>query len=577
MKLEFERIRINNFLSLGTGIEVSLEDQGFVLVKGENQISAKSSSNGSGKSSIFDAIFWTLTGETLRGASKVINDYAKEDCKCEVDFRVNNNSYTVIRSVSLQKNKESCYVYCNKELLTDQVKKSQDTIYKIIPTLSVEILGSVILLGQGIPHKFSSLSPIARKGLLETISGTSGKVDELKEKVDSLEQSTLQVIGSMQRTQMEYELQVSNYNSQISQLKEDLLRTTSVDSQDSIRKLSEEIKNCKEKEAELSQEIPKTEEAYRVANQTFENVRNYLSQSEFKLNDLRSKTLSSNNGICPTCKRPYENYEEIQQVLKSYKEAYEEESRTHKVLLEKYNSVKSLGESLQTRVQRMTSERSVVLSKIPVYEEQIRVLKDQLVTRNDEISQRISDLESKINELSLKYYDIGKELEELLTKKKAIEALKRILARDFKGYLLEDEIQFLSNQANKYGTYLFDRDSKIEIILKQNKVLIQISNRSYENLSGGERQKVDLCVQFALRDMLAVISGLSCNLLVLDEIFDNLDYIGSENLVTLITSEFSDTNSIFTITHHSDISIPYDKILTVTKTLQGVSEIQEME
>ena len=69
--------------------------------------------------------------------------------------------------------------------------------------------------------------------------------------------------------------------------------------------------------------------------------------------------------------------------------------------------------------------------------------------------------------------------------------------------------------------------------------------------------------------------GHLCCLFVLDEAFDNLDAQGSESLVTLITSEMTEIDSIFIITHHADIAVPYDKIIEVIKNEQGVSSIIE--
>ena len=81
-------------------------------------------------------------------------------------------------------------------------------------------------------------------------------------------------------------------------------------------------------------------------------------------------------------------------------------------------------------------------------------------------------------------------------------------------------------------------------------------------------------VQFALRDLLSVTSGFTCNFLVLDEAFDNLDAQGTSSLVNLVTSEFSDVESVFIVTHHSQISIPYDKEICIVKNSSGVSSVE---
>ena len=93
-------------------------------------------------------------------------------------------------------------------------------------------------------------------------------------------------------------------------------------------------------------------------------------------------------------------------------------------------------------------------------------------------------------------------------------------------------------------------------------------------LSGGEKQKIDIIIQFAIRDMLCKFSNFSSNIIVLDEIFDNLDNIGCDKVLNLITTKLTDIESIYIITHHTDIEIPFDNILTIVKENNGISRLK---
>ena len=92
-------------------------------------------------------------------------------------------------------------------------------------------------------------------------------------------------------------------------------------------------------------------------------------------------------------------------------------------------------------------------------------------------------------------------------------------------------------------------------------------------MSGGEKQKVDLIVQFSIRDMLCKYLNFSCNIIVLDEIFDNLDSIGCDRVINLISTQLSDINSIYIVTHHEDLEIPSDIKWIITKSELGVSTV----
>ena len=74
--------------------------------------------------------------------------------------------------------------------------------------------------------------------------------------------------------------------------------------------------------------------------------------------------------------------------------------------------------------------------------------------------------------------------------------------------------------------------------------------------------------------MLSQFLNFSSNVLVLDEICDNLDYIGCQKVMNLISNKLSDVSSLFIITHHSDeLAIPYDNELMIVKDESGISKL----
>ena len=139
--------------------------------------------------------------------------------------------------------------------------------------------------------------------------------------------------------------------------------------------------------------------------------------------------------------------------------------------------------------------------------------------------------------------------------------------------MLGNAIEFIDKKAKEYSKDVFDTE-KIEFKLDGNNISISYDNKEYENLSGGERQKIDLIVQFALRDMLCTHLGFSSNILVLDELFDNLDDIGCQRVLNLIANKLTDVESIFIVTHHTTISIPYDNEIIVEKGEDKISRVK---
>ena len=93
-------------------------------------------------------------------------------------------------------------------------------------------------------------------------------------------------------------------------------------------------------------------------------------------------------------------------------------------------------------------------------------------------------------------------------------------------------------------------------------------------MSGGERQKVDVIIQFALRYMLCHLLNFQSNIIVLDEVFDNCDSAGCDKILQLITAELSDVETVFVITHHAfELTLPSDYDIIVAKGADGISRI----
>ena len=103
MRIKFVGIRIHNFLSIADE-SISLEDMGFTIVTGiNNRKTDNASSNGSGKSSIFNAICYALTGETAQGVSNNIENIFSnpDDCWVEIELYVDSDRFVIRRKLYL--------------------------------------------------------------------------------------------------------------------------------------------------------------------------------------------------------------------------------------------------------------------------------------------------------------------------------------------------------------------------------------------------------------------------------------------------------------------------------------------
>lgn len=567
----FDKITINNFLSMGNE-EIELTDRGFVLVKGKNCESATQQSNGAGKSTIFDAIFWTLTGTTLRGATDVVNENrTNEGCSCTLEFHTLTKNYKIVRNKGKVNN---CCFYEDDVLLSDQTKKTQEFIKNAVPSAaSSEILGSIILLGQGLPFKFSSFSPSKRKDLLETMSGSSSEISKVKYKLDLEESEHSGVLNSLNQEISTYQGTILGLNSTVNLLNQQIsavMSPTEIEKQ--IEVFQSEIDTLNDTLIQLNNENTSLLSQQDDCVATRKPIEDYLAELRAQQTVTTQTINSIKSGDCPTCGRPFEISDET---IKRRDALIEEHSNREQQIAQlnaKLQSRIQLERDVSTKLSKVTYDMNECRDKIRRLEHQKEDLKTKL-TDTTSLQNKLQETQSQIDSLNVKIND---NRDQVLTEQEYLDCigyLKRQLSKDFKGYILKEAIDFMSSRAEYYSNYLFTNGKHIEIELSGNNVLIKVGGRLYENLSGGERQRVDLAVQFALRDMLVTTSGFSCNLLVLDEAFDNLDAQGSDALVQLVTSEFSDVSTVFVVTHHSEIAIPYDYQMTVCKNSDGISRI----
>ena len=229
------------------------------------------------------------------------------------------------------------------------------------------------------------------------------------------------------------------------------------------------------------------------------------------------------------------------------------------------NSLNNLKIELSNKQKEIeTVKNSIVIAEknIQYYSEQINELNNRIIHNENELV----DFTEKIQ------YNINMK-EDTDRRLSIINKMNTIITRDFRGYLLQNSIEFINNKAKEYSKEVFDTD-KLDFQLDGNSISISYDGKEYENLSGGEKQKLDLIVQLSLRDMLCKHLNFSSNILVLDELFDNLDSIGCQRVLNLIATKLNDVESIFIVTHHSDIAIPVDRELVVIKDSNKISKVK---
>ena len=614
-KIYFKHLSITNFMSYENA-EIDLNRKGNILVGGiNNNPDDNAKSNGCGKSSLFSALSWCLTGETVSGAKDISNIYLNGTTKVSITFDLDNNSYEIIRT----KNPSNLSIYINGENKSGKgIRDTSELLVKYIPQLSSSLINSVIILGQGLPQRFTNNSPSGRKEVLEKLSSSDFMISDLKERLtnrrsvlvdkqrklqdDNLTKSTSIKINSETIDLLKDELNnLENKENLILLLNKNLLE---------LNNISDEITELEELVEVLQETLSDKTEKYTSINNEYINSLNSIDQidtkeqescllelkSEYKILNNKIKELESVTDICPTCGQKLPNItkfdtsglhselkikhehillleKEIEEIkLKNKnnidycKRSFDEKINSIQedidtIKLDIYNNNNRLKDK-KNKYTDLDKSKSEIETKINSLEENIKYRQDKILSLtkiNDNLLLELSDNEDKLNIIN----------ERLSINSK----MQTLVKRDFRGYLLNNIISFIEDRAKDYSLVVFGTD-KLSFKLNSNNIDISYDGKDYSVLSGGEKQKLDIIIQFSIRDMLCTFLDFSSNILVLDEITDSLDSIGVNNIFNLINSNLSDVEVVYIISHHVDeLEIPSDDEILIIKGEDKISRI----
>ena len=151
-----------------------------------------------------------------------------------------------------------------------------------------------------------------------------------------------------------------------------------------------------------------------------------------------------------------------------------------------------------------------------------------------------------------------------------------LISKQFRNYLLKSVVDFMNNKLKYYSSLVFSNTSDVVMFVQEgNNLDIFLGEASYESLSAGEKRKCDLLIVLVQRDLALNISGLNCNVLILDEILEGLDEIAINTVMELLMNVSSDIESLFLISH-KDVNIGFDSIIEVVKGKDRISHVNEV-
>ena len=547
--IEFQKVRWKNFLSTGNHFtEITLNRSASTLIVGEN---------GAGKSTILDALTFSLFGKSFRKINKpqLVNSVNSKDCVIEIEFKIGKVGYLVRRGI-----KPNIFeIYINGKMLDQdsKIRDSQLYLEENILKLNYKSFTQTVILGSATFVPFMQLSANDRRDIIEDILDIKifSSMNEL------LKGKSAIVKDALYNNEKERELQ--NYKIE---MQDRSIGDAKNLKKNSIKTFKSKIKTQKVEQKELLEsnttladtvnaliEEVVDETKITTKKRKMDKLENQLSNNSIKI-DSEIDWFKTND-VCPSCQ---------QDINDGHKNCIVEEKGKKK-------------DELTDAIASLNEEMLAVRAKLDIINEKKETLYDTKnimhnnVVKIDFIQKNIDGLEADIDDTennNTNVKKLEKELKELNAELKSLDTVRGELVDDknyftVAGQFLKDTgvktsiIKYYLPIMNKLiNRYLQEMDFYINFTMDE-RFVENIKSRgregfTYSSFSEGEKMRVDLALLFTWREIARMKNSVNTNLLVLDEVFDSsLDATGTDEFLKLLNTLGG--NNVFVISHKGDI------------------------
>ena len=560
----FEKIRWKNFLSTG--------NQYSELIFNKNTTTLILGANGSGKSTVLDALTFGLFGKPFRRINKpqLINSTNEKDCRVEVEFSLNGTDWKVARGI-----KPGVFEIHRNGTILDQFSHAGDQqkwLEQNVIKMNYKSFTQIVILGSSTFVPFMQLTAPHRRDVIEDLLDI-----KIFSSMNNLIKDKIRLVKEEVKT---LELRKESLNDKVS-MQERFIQEVETRGKQNIKEKNDNIKVLK---VEIDTNIEK--------NQLLEsNIEDLTKEQEIltgasekllKLNTLKGKIANkvatitkehkffTENTVCPTCTQSIEEdfrinkVEDAQNKAKELQAGFKELEDTLKKEQERERQFTVLSKEI-TKLTHGISKNNTHISgcqrQVGDLESEVQKLTRQLENRNTE-HDKLETFKSNLQET----YD------ELVSRKDKIKYFNFTygLLKDggVKSKIIQKYLPLINQQVNRYLQMM---DFYINFTLDEefNETVQSPIHEdfSYASFSEGEKMRIDLALLFTWREVARFKNSVNTNLLIMDEVFDSsLDGFGTEEFLKIIRYVIKDANT-FVISHKSGMEDKFENVVRFEKVI----------
>jgi len=567
--ITFQKIRYKNFLSSGNQFtEIDFFQNHTNLIIG---------TNGAGKSTMLDAICFSLFNKSFRKITKpqLVNATNERDCLVEIEFCVNNRDYLVRRGI--KPNIFDIEVNGNPLHKEADDRANQRILEESILKVNYRSFVQIVILGSSTFVPFMQLTTSNRREVIEDLldirifsamnSLIKDNIRTKKEQIKSLDikKDNLKDKMKMQQEFIEELESRGHANIDANEVKIDKL----LDEENSYMLSNEDLNYRMETLQEQMNDVTGARDKLSKLN----NLKGKISQKVATI--TKEHKFFTENTVCPTCTQDIEEefrvnrISDVQNKAQELKKGYEDLEETIKFEQERERQFNSLSKEI-TKLTHGISQNN---TRISLNQRQIRDLEHEIQTITSNLQNRNTE-----NEKLEQFKDNLQKTIEYLSDKK-----QEIVHYDFAYSLLKDDgvktkiikkyLPFINQQVNRYLQMMdFYINFKLDEEFGETIESPIHENFSYSSFSEGEKMRVDLALLFTWREVARLKNSVNTNLLIMDEVFDSsLDGFGTEEFLKIIRYVIKDAN-IFVISHKSDLHDKFQSVIRFEK-VKGFSRM----